>query len=68
MRPSMTPTIFTRSARRIGFGALLLAWPLAHAQDSAPDNPYGIVALWQQSDVVARAALLILATMSMRSW
>jgi len=65
----MTLIISLRATRRIGSVALLLAWPLAHAQGATPpDNPYGIVALWQQSDVVARAVLLILATMSIGSW
>jgi biopolymer transport protein ExbB len=65
----MTLTISPRATRRIGSAALLLAWPLAHAQGAtSPGNPYGIVALWQQSDVVARAVLLILATMSIGSW
>ncbi|UUX97781.1 MotA/TolQ/ExbB proton channel family protein [Aquabacterium sp. J223] len=32
------------------------------------DNPYGLDALWTQSDAVAKAVLLILAVMSMGSW
>ncbi|MGF6347644.1 MotA/TolQ/ExbB proton channel family protein [Variovorax sp. W2I14] len=32
------------------------------------DNPYGIGALWSQSDAVAKAVLAILAIMSMGSW
>jgi biopolymer transport protein ExbB len=32
------------------------------------DNPYGIEALWTQSDLVAKAVLMILAVMSMGSW
>ncbi len=32
------------------------------------DNPYGIGALWTQSDAVAKGVLLILALMSMGSW
>ena len=32
------------------------------------DNPYGIGALWAQSDLVAKAVLAILAVMSMGSW
>jgi biopolymer transport protein ExbB len=65
----MTLTIFPRIARRVGAAALLLGWQLAHAQGAAnADNPYGIAALWLQSDVVARAVLLILATMSIGSW
>ena len=32
------------------------------------DNPYGLDALWNQSDAVTKTVLLILATMSMGSW
>ena len=32
------------------------------------DNPYGLSALWQQGDFVARGTLLILVIMSMGSW
>ena len=32
------------------------------------DNPYGLSALWQQGDFVARGTLLILVVMSMGSW
>lgn len=32
------------------------------------DNPYGVGALWAQSDLVAKAVLAILAIMSMGSW
>jgi len=34
----------------------------------AADNPYGPVALWNSSDAVARAVLLLLAVMSLGSW
>ncbi len=34
----------------------------------APANPYGLRALWQQGDWVARITLLILAVMSLASW
>ncbi|MFL9670396.1 MotA/TolQ/ExbB proton channel family protein [Variovorax sp. AB1(2024)] len=53
--------------------------PIATAAPAAPaavpaaaatkvDNPYGIGALWAQSDLVAKAVLAILAIMSMGSW
>ncbi|MCF8209450.1 MAG: MotA/TolQ/ExbB proton channel family protein [Rhodoferax sp.] len=44
--------------------------PAAKPADAskAADNPYGLEALWQGSDVVAKAVLLILAIMSMGSW
>ena len=32
------------------------------------DNPYGLSALWQQGDFVARGTLIILVIMSMGSW
>jgi biopolymer transport protein ExbB len=32
------------------------------------ENPYGIKALWEQGDMVARSTLLILIVMSMASW
>jgi len=55
------------------------AAPTATAAPTAPatvpaaaatkvDNPYGIGALWAQSDLVAKAVLAILAIMSMGSW
>jgi biopolymer transport protein ExbB len=63
----MTPTLSSRTARGLVAVGALLAWPLAHAQGGG-DNPYGVGALWQQSDVVARSVLLILAAMSAGSW
>jgi biopolymer transport protein ExbB len=61
-------TFFTsRTARGLVAISAVLAGPLAHAQ-GAGDNPYGVGALWQQSDVVARAVLLILAAFSAGSW
>ena len=42
------------------------AWAAAGVAPS--DNPYGIDALWMQSDFVAKAVLVILALMSMGSW
>nr|WP_235579283.1 MotA/TolQ/ExbB proton channel family protein [Pseudorhodoferax sp. Leaf274] len=44
----------------------------AHAPAARPtaqtDNPYGLFALWTQSDAVAKGVLLILSIMSMASW
>ena len=50
--------------------ALALATTFAHAQpaDAPLDNPYGIGALWQQSDLVSKAVLFILGAMSVGSW
>jgi biopolymer transport protein ExbB len=43
--------------------------PVAAASAAAKvDNPYGVGALWAQSDLVAKAVLAILAIMSMGSW
>jgi biopolymer transport protein ExbB len=36
--------------------------------EEAVDNPYGLKALWQQGDYVARATLVIMVIMSMGSW
>ncbi|MDQ0070348.1 biopolymer transport protein ExbB [Variovorax boronicumulans] len=44
------------------------AAPAASAATAKVDNPYGIGALWSQSDAVAKAVLAILAIMSMGSW
>jgi biopolymer transport protein ExbB len=32
------------------------------------DNPYGLSALWQQGDFVAKGTLIILVLMSLFSW
>jgi biopolymer transport protein ExbB len=48
--------------------------PAAAAPVAAPastalvENPYGLRALWAQSDIVAKATLVILVIMSMGSW
>jgi len=36
--------------------------------EEATDNPYGLKALWNQGDVVAKSTLIILVIMSMGSW
>ena len=62
--------------RRAGAVAAL-AWALmfcigAQAQPGAAgaalDSPYGLNALWAQSDLVAKSVLVILAVMSAGSW
>ena len=65
----MTANLSAR-LRRAVFLATALATAAAHAQpaDAAVDNPYGLAALWLQSDLVARAVLLVLAAMSVGSW
>jgi biopolymer transport protein ExbB len=42
--------------------------PSAKAHTTKVDNPYGIGALWEGSDFVAKGVLLIMAVMSMGSW
>ena len=41
---------------------------LAVPKAEAGENPYGIRAVWEQGDFVAKATLLILIVMSMSSW
>ena len=38
------------------------------AENGVPDNPYGIEALWTQSDYVGKGVFVILITMSLWSW
>ena len=57
-------------ARATG-GIATLAWAaVAQAQpgSAAGDSPYGLGALWTQSDFVAQGVLLLLALMSIASW
>lgn len=42
--------------------------PAAAPEHEAVDNPYGLQALWQQGDFVAKGTLIILVIMSMGSW
>ncbi|MEK8029045.1 MotA/TolQ/ExbB proton channel family protein, partial [Ideonella sp. BYS139W] len=63
--PASAPRL--RLARAAALTGSLLAG-LAHAAPAAVDNPYGLQALWTQSDAVAKAVLLILLVMSMGSW
>ena len=53
--------------------APVVAAPIAAAPDATTsketvDNPYGLSALWNQGDFVARGTLMILVIMSMGSW
>ena len=63
----MTLSFSFRTVRRLAVVAPLLACTLAHAQGDV-GNPYGVAALWQGSDAVARSVLLILAAFSAGSW
>jgi biopolymer transport protein ExbB len=40
----------------------------APAPTATVNNPYGLVALWQGGDIVARAVLVLLVIMSLASW
>jgi biopolymer transport protein ExbB len=42
--------------------------PAAAMAEEAVDNPYGLKALWNQGDFVAKGTLVILVIMSMGSW
>ena len=42
--------------------------PAAPAPTANVDNPYGLVALWQTGDIVARSVLVLLVIMSLASW
>jgi biopolymer transport protein ExbB len=42
--------------------------PVATTTKETVDNPYGLSALWQQGDFVAKGTLVILVLMSMGSW
>lgn len=48
--------------------ATAVAAPAAPAAGHSTDNPYGLQALWEQGDVVAKGTLLILVLMSLSSW
>jgi biopolymer transport protein ExbB len=44
------------------------AMPTATAGKAVVDNPYGLAAMWSQSDLVAKSVLVILVIMSAASW
>lgn len=58
----MRKTSFIRLTAWIGFLVL------QSSNAFAADNPYGIEALWSNSDFITKIVLAILATMSMGSW
>ncbi len=71
----MKPTLYSirqRALARVACGAALLlgaAWAHAQTGSVAPaDSPYGLGALWAQSDFVAKGVLTLLALMSAGSW
>ncbi len=62
--------LHSRVAQALAAAALSTFAAVAQAQPGpgAVDNPYGLGALWAQSDLVAKGVLLLLALMSMASW
>ena len=66
----LMPTALAQSAPTNGVvqpvGAAVA--PAAPEATGTLDNPYGLKAIWQQGDPVARATLLLLLVMSMGSW
>ena len=42
--------------------------PAATALVQAPENPYGLQALWAQGDLVAKGTLIVMVLMSLGSW
>lgn len=74
MRRLLLALLVATSAALVCFGPLpAQAQEAVPARPAAPaaaklDNPYGLEALWTQSDAVAKGVLVILAVMSMGSW
>jgi biopolymer transport protein ExbB len=62
------PTFRLRRAAVLAAALAVATAARAQPADAGLDNPYGLAALWLQSDLVARAVLLILAAMSIGSW
>ena len=56
------------SALAVGDGAASVKAPTGGVASGNEANPYGLKALWEQGDLIARATLLILVIMSMSSW
>jgi biopolymer transport protein ExbB len=63
-----TPAAATASAAQSSAAAVAPAVTPAAADAHGGDNPYGLKALWEQGDIVAKTTLLLLVIMSMGSW
>jgi biopolymer transport protein ExbB len=63
-----TSTTETASTSSVAAPAAAPVTTAAAPAASRVDNPYGLGALWAQSDAVTKAVLLILTLMSMSSW
>lgn len=55
-------------AAALGVAAPHGAWAQQAAPVAAAANPYGLHAMWEHGDAVARAVMLLLVLMSMASW
>ncbi len=70
--PAAASTTTTTIAAATSTTASTVSTPKASASHNAAehgsDNPYGINAIWEQGDAVAKITLLILIIMSMASW
>ena len=60
-----TPTVSEASSAAPAAPAPMAASPI---MKETVDNPYGLSALWEQGDYIARGTLIILVLMSMGSW
>ncbi len=71
--PTPTPAVAATPAAMVTDTAKAAATtasgsPAASAGDHGGENPYGLKALWEQGDMVAKTTLLMLIIMSMASW
>jgi len=63
--PAAAPATTTAEPASAAAPAPMAASPISK---ETVDNPYGLAALWEQGDWVARGTLIILIVMSMGSW
>jgi biopolymer transport protein ExbB len=62
------PALLRRSAAALALGAWIASTQAQAQTLVATAEPYGLQALWAQSDLVAKGVLLTLAVMSLGSW
>ena len=65
---AQTPAAATAPSASVGGAPALRTLPAIQAPTQGSANPYGLRALWQQGDWVARTTLVILVVMSLASW
>ncbi len=63
-----SPAATAATPPAIATAANAAAGPKAVVTEEAVDNPYGLKALWNQGDFVAKGTLLIMTIMSLASW